>query len=110
LDVKRAAIHITAIAVAATALFGSVRVATEPRSIAFIHATVVDATGSPGMLDATVVVSGDRIAAVGRDVRFPDGTEVIDSTGKFVIPGLWDMHVHLGSYEDGNRTLTRLAE
>ena len=57
-------------------------------------------------------MTGDHIAAVGRTgtVGIPAGTSVIDAAGKFVIPGLWDMHVHLGSYEDGKKTLARLAE
>ena len=44
----------------------------------------------------TVLVRGTRIESVGasRSVRVPVGTRVIDATGKFLIPGLWDMHVH----------------
>jgi imidazolonepropionase-like amidohydrolase len=45
----------------------------------------------------TVVISGDRIAAIGAvaDVQIPKGSLVVDATGKFLIPGLWDMHGHL---------------
>ena len=45
----------------------------------------------------TVLVSGNRIGAVGTaaDVPIPPGTETVDGTGKFLIPGLWDMHGHL---------------
>ncbi|HXI04618.1 MAG TPA: amidohydrolase family protein, partial [Candidatus Saccharimonadales bacterium] len=48
----------------------------------------------PGM---TVLVSGDRIAAVGADgtVALPAGAERIDASGGTLLPGLWDMHVHL---------------
>jgi imidazolonepropionase-like amidohydrolase len=58
-----------------------------------------DAVSRPGM---TVVVSGNRIVAVGPDggVPIPEGAERIDAAGKTLMPGLWDMHVHLGS-DDG---------
>jgi imidazolonepropionase-like amidohydrolase len=46
---------------------------------------------------STVVVSGNRIQAVGRDgeVPVPAGAEVVDARGKMLLPGLWDMHEHL---------------
>jgi len=45
----------------------------------------------------TVTIVGKRIAALGRtgQVNVPTGAQVIDATGKFLIPGLWDMHAHL---------------
>jgi imidazolonepropionase-like amidohydrolase len=65
-------------------------------SIAFTHVAVIDGTGAPARADQTVVVTGERIAIVGRadTVAIPTGARVIDATGKFLIPGLWDMHVH----------------
>src|SRR3954465_7469463 len=109
---KDLAIRTAIVALGAGWLFSSIEVRTEETSTAFIHATVIDATGSPAMPDTTVLMTGDRITAVGRTgkVGIPAGTSVIDLAGKFVIPGLWDMHVHLGSYEDGKKTLARLAE
>jgi len=64
--------------------------------VAFTHVTVTDVTGAPSMADATVIVAGDRIAAVGKSgkVRIPKDAQVVDATGKFLIPGLWDMHAH----------------
>ncbi len=61
--------------------------------------TVIDATGAAARPDMTVIIAGDRITAIGssRKVKAPKGSQVIDATGKFLIPGLWDMHVHLGS-------------
>ncbi|HYU30736.1 MAG TPA: amidohydrolase family protein [Thermoanaerobaculia bacterium] len=46
---------------------------------------------------STVIVSGNRITAVGRDgeVEVPAGAEVIEARGRFLMPGLWDMHTHL---------------
>jgi hypothetical protein len=50
----------------------------------------------------TVVVTGNRITAVGRDgeVQIPAGAEIVEARGRFLMPGLWDMHTHL-SPSDG---------
>lgn len=52
--------------------------------------------------DTTVVVTGNRITAVGRDgeVQVPEGAEVVEARGRFLLPGLWDMHVHV-TRQDG---------
>ena len=62
----------------------------------FTHVTVIDATGAPAKPDMTVVVRGDRIEALGKTGKLviPQDGQVVDATGKFLIPGLWDMHVH----------------
>lgn len=65
------------------------------RVLALTHARVVTLRGDEVLEDATVLVEGDRIAAVGRDVELPAGAEVIDCSGKTVIPGLVDVHAHL---------------
>jgi Amidohydrolase family len=46
--------------------------------------------------NTTVVISGNRIQAVGRDgeIPIPPGSEVVDAGGKMLLPGLWDMHQH----------------
>src|SRR6185369_6220146 len=46
--------------------------------------------------DMTVVITGERITAIGktRGTRIPTNASVIDASGKFLIPGLWDMHLH----------------
>src|SRR6185503_13932947 len=69
----------------------------ETRPLALIHVTVIDATGSQPIPDQTVVIVAGRISEVGKPgkVRVPRGAQVVDATGKFLIPGLWDMHVHL---------------
>lgn len=69
----------------------------KPKPLAFTHATVIDATGSPAQLDMTVVITGDRISGLGQTgkVRVPKGTQAIDATGKYLMPGFWDMHVHV---------------
>ena len=66
------------------------------RALALTHVTVIDTAGGPGQADDTVLIRGDRIVAVGKSdkVLVPAGDEVINATGKFLIPGLWDMHFH----------------
>jgi cytosine/adenosine deaminase-related metal-dependent hydrolase len=89
----------------------TVGVQTQQRPLTFTHVTLIDATGAPAKPDMTVVVNAGRVAALGRTgtVRVPEGADIIDASGQFIIPGLWDMHVHLGSYADGKKTLARLA-
>jgi cytosine/adenosine deaminase-related metal-dependent hydrolase len=72
-------------------------------TIAFVHAVLFDSEKGSLVPGTTVVVSGPRVAAVGRDgtVAIPAGAEVIDASGKTILPGLWDMHVHLSSAADG---------
>jgi imidazolonepropionase-like amidohydrolase len=65
--------------------------------VAITHVKVVDGTGAPAKSGQTVVINGDKIAAVGPDasVKVPAGAKIIDGTGKTVIPGLVNMHEHL---------------
>ena len=66
--------------------------------LVFTHCRLFDAPTARTIPDTTIVVSANRIARVGRDggVTIPENAEVIDATGKTIVPGLWDMHVHLG--------------
>ncbi len=61
------------------------------------NVTVIDGTGSGPHSAMTVVIERDRIGAIGPvdSVRHPASADVVDGTGKYLIPGLWDMHVHL---------------
>jgi imidazolonepropionase-like amidohydrolase len=67
---------------------------TEPLVLA--HVTVIDVTGGAPRPDMTVVIRGDRISQVEEagKIVVPPGARVVDAAGKFLIPGLWDMHVH----------------
>ena len=57
-----------------------------------IHgARVFDGTGKPAKL-ADVLIEDGRIARVGKKLRVPEGTDVIDATGLTLIPGLHDLH------------------
>ena len=68
-----------------------------PATIAIIHATVIDATGAPPKPNSTVLIDGEKIFAVGPDssIEIPSNARLINATGKFLIPGLADMHIHL---------------
>lgn len=69
----------------------------ESDTLALVHARVIDMAGRETIEDGTIVVMDDRIGAVGphTSVTVPAGARVVDLGGKTVIPGLWDMHVHL---------------
>jgi imidazolonepropionase-like amidohydrolase len=65
-------------------------------TIAITDVTLIDATGAPPRPKTTVVIEGDRIAEI-RDSDAganPSGVSVVDGTGRYLIPGLWDAHVH----------------
>ncbi len=61
--------------------------------------TVIDGTGAEPQRNRTVIITGnhiDTIVAASRTAPIPRGARVVRANGKFLIPGLWDMHVHLG--------------
>jgi imidazolonepropionase-like amidohydrolase len=64
--------------------------------LAITHVTVIDGTDPAPRLDQTVVVRDRRIVAVGPapSTAVPPGSRVLNGRGRFLIPGLWDMHVH----------------
>jgi len=65
-------------------------------SLVFTHVTIVDVASGALEKEMYVIVTGDRIEQVGtkHHVKIPKDGKIIDATGKFMIPGLWDMHVH----------------
>jgi imidazolonepropionase-like amidohydrolase len=66
------------------------------QSLVIKHVTVIDATGHAAQPDMTVIVDQHHIIAVVSTAKtpIPQNAQVVDGTGKFLIPGLWDMHVH----------------
>ena len=68
-----------------------------PSTTAFVHATVIDGTGGPARAGMTVVIRDRHVVSVARDaeVTAPASARVVNARGKYLIPGLWDMHVHL---------------
>lgn len=69
-------------------------VAYAQEAIVFRGATIIDGTGASPVPNAVVVVRGDRIEAIGPGIAAPAGARVIDVVGKFILPGLWDKHLH----------------
>ncbi len=72
-------------------------------TFAFVGATVIDVTGKPPIPNATVITGGGKIIAVGpsSSVKIPKDAQRIDVAGKYIIPGLWDMHAHYEQVEWG---------
>jgi imidazolonepropionase-like amidohydrolase len=76
-------------------------------ALAITHATVIDMAGEKPLADRTVIIQKDRIANIGASnaVSIPRGAQILDAHGKFLIPGLVDMHIHLtaAGEPDGSR-------
>jgi imidazolonepropionase-like amidohydrolase len=85
-------------AVAALALLVPLRAGAQaPRVVVFDNVSVVPMTRDGVVPNQTVVVTGDRITAVGpaNSTRVPDGATRVDGQGKFLMPGLAEMHGHI---------------
>ena len=81
-------------------------------AIAFVGVHVVPMTSEGAVLaDRTVIVRDGRIAAVGprRDVEIPVGALTIDGAGRYLVPGLADLHVHLEYFDDPDLLVLFLA-
>ena len=55
--------------------------------------TLINGTGAEPVADTNIVIRGNRIESIGSG-RTPRGANVVDVTGKFILPGLWDKHLH----------------
>jgi len=71
--------------------------------LALVGGTLIDVTGKPPIPNAVILIDGDRIVAAGprSTIKIPDNAKIIDVTGKFLLPGLWDMHAHFYQSEFG---------
>ena len=114
-----------ALAVLAFAAFGTTSFAQRPtlalgvrayvsvdtNVVALTHARVIDGTGAAAKADQTLILRDGNIVALGSaaSVQVPPGAQVIDLTGKSVIPGLVEVHEHL-FYPVGGGTYGNLAE
>jgi imidazolonepropionase-like amidohydrolase len=72
-------------------------------TLAITGATLIDGTGNPPVNDAVVVIEGDRIIAAGprNKVKIPGNARRLNAQGKFLLPGLWEMHAHFEQVEWG---------
>ena len=64
---------------------------------ALVGGTLIDGFGGTPIRNSVIIIEGERIKAVGQvgSLAIPAGAEVISTEGMSVLPGLWDMHVHL---------------
>ena len=82
------------------------------QTLVLSNVTIIDGTGAPAQPDMTVIITGNRISDIGSNIPVPDEAQVVDASGKFLIPGLWDMHLHPRGETPGYKTygdLTLLA-
>jgi imidazolonepropionase-like amidohydrolase len=72
-------------------------------ALVITNANLIDGTGSAPVSDAVVVIENGRITSVGprANVKIPKGANLFDARGKYVLPGLWDMHAHFEQVEWG---------
>ncbi|MBV8858856.1 MAG: amidohydrolase family protein [Acidobacteria bacterium] len=72
-------------------------------ALVITNANVIDGTGRAPVQDAVVVIEGGRITAVGprASVKIPKGARLFDAQGRYVLPGLWEMHAHFEQVEWG---------
>ena len=72
-------------------------VAVDAPVVALTHARLIDGTGTPAKDDQTIVITGDKISAVGKSgsVAIPSGAQVVDLSGHTVIPGIIGLHDHM---------------
>ena len=78
-------------------IFPIASLASSGKALVLQHVTVIDSTGRAPQADQTVVIAAGRITAIGpsTQIKFDKTANVVDARGKFLIPGLWDMHVHI---------------
>ena len=74
--------------------------AQQPAAIVIEGGTLIDGNGGAPVRDSVVIVQGNRITAVSRKGQgaYPPGARIINATGKFVLPGLWDSQVAYSWY------------
>ena len=80
---------------AAAAILAAAPLLAQDRAIAIRGGTVLPISG-PAIPNGTVVIRGGKIIAVGANVSVPTGAEVVDATGKYVMPGVIDAASHIG--------------
>lgn len=92
----RICIAVLAVAMAVTPERAAGRAAQNP-ALALVGGSLIDGTGNPPVRNSVVLIRNDRIEAVGtvESLPVPNGYETVSTEGMTVLPGLWDLHVHL---------------
>jgi imidazolonepropionase-like amidohydrolase len=78
----------------------STRIFSQSVPMAIIHVNVIPMTAESSLSDMTVLISGNKITGIGKTgkLKISAHARIIDASGKYLIPGLWDMHVHVFHY------------
>ncbi len=76
------------------AFVSSIAPAAQPNTLAITGTTIIEVATGGLRRNTTVLIRGNVIAAVGERLQIPAGAAVVEGRGKFLIPGLWDMHAH----------------
>jgi len=71
--------------------------AISPDTVAITHVTIINLNGEPSQSEMTVLIRAGKIFTIGKtgQSQIPEEATQFDGTGKFLMPGLWDMHVHI---------------
>lgn len=69
--------------------------------VAFTNARIITMKGDEVIEGGTIVVDGNRIVAVGKNLTIPKDAKVIDAAGKTIMPGIVDVHAHMGTFRNG---------
>ncbi len=84
------------------ALLGLASIAAPAETLVLSHFTLIDGTGRPPVANAAMVITDGRIVSIGpsAQVKAPAGAQIVDASGKFVMPGVIDLHTHLAASVD----------
>ena len=115
---RNSSLRILAVSLALVVGLGPRVVASQNARVkALVGGTLIDGNGGTPIKNSVIIVDGERIRAVGQvgTLAVPAGAEVISTEGMSVLPGLWDMHVHLminghGDYAHWDKTYPPLQE
>lgn len=79
-----------------TSLIPVAALADTPSNIALTHIRIIDGTGNTPVEDATILFRNDKIIALGKNIKLPSDTKIMDRTGDTALPGLISDHSHIG--------------
>lgn len=99
-----AAVSVAAVSASTIAAQAQPSAAPSRATLALVGGTLIDGHGGVPLTNSVVLVDGQRITAIGQVGRLavPAGARMVSTEGMFVLPGLWDMHVHLMLAGHGN--------
>ena len=69
-----------------------------PDSLVILGGTLIDGSGETPIRDSVIIIKRDKIIQVGKNLKYPKSSQIIDANGKFILPGLIDLHVHYNDW------------